>query len=229
MATFRHHIYFVKNLFNKGAASDDARINDRLIAHALKQSRSLLQKRKLDRMESLSDLNFQTFCLDLVPSNFHDCECIPDMYGCQILRSTQEVPPYLISKFRHYVELRYIDGRKISQTSYSNLIFNQYSLGSADTPNWFLFDKHVYVTNTLALKKVLLRAVFEDPEVVILENCQSEGTSSQCDPYSEEFPIDGDLVLPMYQMAMELLGVAYRMPEDTENNAADVKTVQAKQ
>lgn len=180
-------------------------------------------------MESLSDLNFQTFCLDLVPSNFHDCECIPDVFGCQILKSVQEVPPYLLSKFRHYVELRYLDGRKLSNTSYSNFVFNQHSLASSDTPTWFLFDRHVYVTNTLSLKKVLLRAVFEDPEVVILENCQSADSDSPCDPYAEEFPIDGDLVLPMYQMTIETLRLAYGMPEDKENNAADVQTVQAKQ
>lgn len=226
MATFRHHIYFIKNILNKGVASDDVRINDRLIAHALKQSRTLLIKRKLERMENISDLNFQTFCLDLAPSTFHDCNCIPTVFDCQILKSIQEIPAYLVSSTKHFIELRYLQGRKIDKTSYSNFLFAQSSLASAETPTWFLYDKHVYVTNTLLLKKVLLRAIFEDPEIVIEENCEN---SAPCTPYDEEFPIDGDLVIPMYKLAIETLGLSYKFPEDNENNARSNQIVQDKE
>ena len=224
MSTFNEHIYYIKNIINKGVASDDARLKDRIIAHTLKQSRSLLIKQKLDRMEGISDLNYQSFCLDFVPHDFHDCNCIPDIFQCQILRSVQEIPAYLVSAKKKYIEFRYVDGRKMSSTSYSNFLFSQFSRASADEPTWFLYDKHIYITNTLSLKKGVVRAIFEDPERVILEECETAG-SGPCNPFDGDFPIDADLVLPMYKVTLEMLGLAYNYTEDTENNARSNKTV----
>ena len=45
----------------------------------------------------------------------------------------------------------------------------------------------------------------------------------------QEFPIDSDLVDPMYRLAMELLLLSYRQPLDTETNAKDAEVTNARQ
>ena len=98
MSSLLHHIYFLQNLLNKGVPSDDTRISNRLVSHAIKQSRSRLLKIKLDKGDYISESNYQKLCIPLEQHAFHDCDCITDNQDCLILRSTEIIPKYLVAK-----------------------------------------------------------------------------------------------------------------------------------
>ena len=98
MATLKEHVYFIQNIINKGPRSDDARYSNRFIAHALKQTRSLLLKRKIDKYHALSPQNYLTVCVPLELSSYHDCTCIPDVFDCKVLKSTCELPQELVGR-----------------------------------------------------------------------------------------------------------------------------------
>jgi hypothetical protein len=52
-----------------------------------------------------------------------------------------------------------------------------------------------------------------------IENC--------ADYMSDEFPIDAELTLSMYQLALEILGVSLRYPEDDKNDGKAVESLQS--
>lgn len=111
---------------------------------------------------------------------------------------------------------------KITQNKYS-----AYSLTPTST-GWFMHNNKIYLVNNKVIEKVLLNALFDNPEAIHSINCPASGTN--CPEYfAEEFPIDADLVDPMYRMTLELLSKSYSFPNDIENNAKDVETVQADQ
>ena len=91
--TFLEHIYAVKNLLDRGPSSQSFRFTNRLIAHFLKVSRSLLLKRKLDSEKQISENNRQKFCLRLEKKDYADCpDCnIPD-FDCNLLRGVVKLP-----------------------------------------------------------------------------------------------------------------------------------------
>jgi hypothetical protein len=68
----------------------------------------------------------------------------------------------------------------------------------------------------------MARAVWENPEELDgFCGCNTNPDAVACsDSKTEQYPIDPDLVIPMYKMTLELLGVTYEFPEDRENNAA---------
>lgn len=147
MATLKEHVYAIKNILNKGIASDDSRFSNRLIAHYLKQSRGLLLKRKLDNNRYISKLNYQRICVPLEKVTYGDCDCVSDVFeDCQILRSTCEFPAVFANKFRPALTIKAIDGTVLSETSITRDKFKQYSL-SQKSPKigWFIENNHLYI------------------------------------------------------------------------------------
>ena len=218
MATKRQHVYAISNILNQGPRSDDSRISNRLIAHFLNMSRGLLLKRRMDRKHSMSDANYLTYCDTLVPSKFFDCDCVPEEFNCLILRSTKVIPDYISSQDGVSIEVRNpFSGELIDYASLSSSKLAKHSLTSSNTPTWFIHNKHLYITHTLTLDKVIIRLIPEDPEA--LKKYQScEGSSICYDPEDDNYPIDTDLVQPMYNLTLEMLAKSYQFSQDDENN-----------
>lgn len=88
-----------------------------------------------------------------------------------------------------------------------------------------MHDNHLYVLNNKHLTKILLNALFDDPNEIHQLNCPTSDTA--CTEFmSEEFPVDSDLIDPMYRLTLEFLLQSRGLPIDTENNAKDVETRQ---
>lgn len=224
MATLKEHIYAVKNILNKGIASDDSRFSNRLIAHYLKQSRGLLLKRKLDKDKYISTLNYQRICVPLELVTYGDCECISDVFAnCKILRSTCTFPSVFTSKSRPVLSVKAIDGTVLSQTSITKDKLKAYSLSQQNPKlGWFIENNRLYVLHSQTTPLVIAVALWEDPEEVSdFCTCGDAGNSNTpCyNSQEDEFPIDIDLVLPMYEMTLQMFGLGMQYPEDNENNA----------
>lgn len=235
MATLKEHVYAIKNILNKGIPSDDSRFSDKLIAHYLKQSRGLLLKRKLDKNRYISPLNYQRVCVPLELVTYGDCACISDVFAdCKILRSTCELPKVFANKQKVALSIKAIDGTVLSETSLTKDKLKAYSL-SQQSPKlgWFIENGRLYILYNQTTTLVIAVALWEDPEEVS-DFCtcgdSGEDSTTPCyDSQNDTFPIDVDLVMPMYEMTLQMFGVAMRYPEDNENNARSTEVVNEKE
>lgn len=219
MATKRQHVYAIQNILSQGPRSDDSSFSNRLVEHFLNISRGLLIKRRMDSKHVLSDSNYMTYCDTLIPSKFFDCSCISHEFNCNILRSTRPVPEYISSQDGISIEVRNpLSGDLIDYASLSSARLSKHSLTASDTPTWFIHNRHLYIMKTLNLDTVTIRLIPENPDA--LRNYQSCDSSVVCyDPDNDDYPIDTDLIQPMYKMTLEMLGAALNSPQDNENNA----------
>ena len=216
MATKKDHSYAILTTLNPGGISDDNIYPIKLIEQYMNINRTLLTKRKADKGQLLSDSSFITFCLELEPARFHDCNCVPFEHDCLILKSKTPIPPSVSDRNKELIEVRLIDGTKVDETSYSIFKESEHSLTGKDNITWFKFNGYIYITNTLDLKVVLIRLAPEDPSQVA--NFKSCNTNTSCYTDDSQYPIDSDLVMPMYQMTIEQLTIMTRLSQDDENN-----------
>lgn len=225
--TLLHHIYAIKNVLNNGPSSISTTFTDRLVAHYLQVTRAVLLERKIDKYYFISEQSYQSLCVDLEESSFHNCCNTPDL-DCKVLKSINSIPKFLNSRWGNHLKTMDLTGTVIPEFNLTNDKYSQYALIKPST-GWFIHDNHLYIINNKHLSKVLLNALFNDPEEIYNVNCP-DNTGEICKGYYEdEFPIDSDLIDPMYRMTIDLLTQAFRMPNDTENNAKNVETVQANQ
>ena len=227
MANLLHHVYFIQNIINKGVPSDDSRFSNRLISHALKQARSRLVKIKLDKQDYISEANYQKLCIPLELHTYHNCHCITDNQDCQILRSKNVIPKYMVAKWGPAIQPMSLAGVKLSQVSITSNNLDQYSLTAQNKSGYFIDENYLYILNNIKLRAVLIKGIWEDPEEVLGYNEQTCTELDNCeDILDQDFPIDAELVYPMYQLTMQLLGLSFNMPEDTRNDGRSVETLQ---
>jgi len=228
MSNLLQHVYFIQNILSKGVTSDDTRISNRLVAHALKQARSRLIKIKLDKSDYISESNYQKLCVPLELHTYHDCSCITDNNDCQILRSIAEIPKYLVAKWGPAIQVIYLNGRRVPMASMTSNEYAEFSLtNNPKKTGYFMEENYLYVLNNKKLNTILIKGIWEDPESVDDFNTAMCTNDNSCaDYYTEDFPIDAELVFPMYQLAIELLGLSYQFPEDTRNDARSTDNIQ---
>lgn len=225
--TRKEHIYAIQNLRNKGPKSDDSRISNRLVSHFLNVSRARVIKQKMDKQNFISDLNRQSFCMPLELTTYYDCSCVPDEAKCQILRSEKKIPKDIVLHMGTSIRVKTIDGSKIDRGTPVSHKHSQYSLTNATTLKWFIENSYLYILGSLTLPTVVIEGVWEDPDLLVGYTSCSDSTDSQpCyDPDSDEFPLDSELVDPVYRLTLEFLAVSDKYPEDLRNDAKDVQTV----
>lgn len=226
--TRNEHVYAIQLIINGGPITDDLPFSNRLVEHFLKISRSVLLKRKLDKERNISLSNYQTICMPLEVESYHDCDCLPIDNDCKILRSVDKIPNYITpnNPAGSHIRVEYLDGKNIGQISLSSFSNKKHSRTPQDIVTFFIRDNYIYIVGTLDLKLVLVSGIFEDPEKLeTYSDCGDSigDTSTPC--YitdTREFPIDAELVAPMYEMTLQFLGVSTKYPNDTANNARSV-------
>ena len=112
--TLLEHVYAVKNLLAHGPAPDDFSYSNRLIAHFLKVARARLIQNKADKYSFISEQSYQSLCINLTKSNFHNCCEAPDS-ECQVLKSTIEIPRFLNSRMGNFLKVMDLEGRVIEE------------------------------------------------------------------------------------------------------------------
>ncbi len=220
MATVNQHVYAIKNIINKGMASDDAIFTNRLILHLMNMVRILLLKQKADKKQMFDPSDFQSFCMSLCEASWIDCPCLPDV-DCHILKSKFKLPKALTSRSGLYVTVRYASRRKIGMTTPSAMRYREFSLTKANKAAWFIDNNHLYITGVPRnkLKMVYITGVFLDPtELREITLCEEQPCF---DMMEDEYPISGELVDPMYKMVIQHLSTGYKFPGDDINNAND--------
>jgi len=217
----KHIISRIKALYNKGGATDDSRLSNRLIYAKLKSSRSLMVKREVDKKRQVSDWIVQTIkCMELVETHPNECPCLPAP-GCDILRSKHKIPKPIQSMFGPELEaVTNMDGTVMF--SKTNWVKKKYKSGNKFTsgePDYFIKDDYLFLTVNSLLKYVSVSGVFEDPlSIVYLDSC----AETCIDPMEQEFPLDEHLTDAIVgAVAQELISMFKSMPEDAANNAIE--------
>lgn len=213
------HVYAVKNLLSHGPASDDFNYSDRLIAHFLQISRARLIEQKANKYNFISEQSYQDLCVDLELSNFHGC-CGDLDLSCKIMKSQLPVPKFLNSRWGNFLKVTDLEGTVIPEITPTQSKYSLYSLAPTQI-GWFLNNNYVYVVNSKVLVKVLLNGLFDDPDSIHAKNCPTTPGSVCGDFMAEEFPIDSDLISPMYEMTLKFLTI--QTSNDIENNARDIQ------
>jgi hypothetical protein len=227
--TILEHVYAIQNIINRGAKSDDSRISNELVLHYMNVARLLLLKREADKRKAHNPANFQGICVPLCESTWVDCCNIPDGLTCPILKSTFKIPRAITGRTNIYIKVAYLSGKEIGRTTHRSFRYNQFSLTKKDKPGWFILNDYLYVAGVPSnkLKAVWVDALFEDPTAVSeIATCDD----APCfDPDTEDYPIDGHLIEPMYKIVLQYLGIAFKYPEDNANNARYTEVVNDKE
>lgn len=214
--TLREHVYAVKNVLAGGPASDDFKFDNRLIAHFLEVTRALLTEQKADKYIPISPQSFQSWCIHLEKSNYHNC-CEAPSSACQLLRSTIKIPKFLTTRFGDLSKVTDLNGNTLSKTTPTIQKLSEFSITNRDPkPGYFIHDNYLYVVAADKLIMVLMDNVFLKPSEIAGYNCPSD-TGNCPHPLDVEFPVDADLIAPMYEMTMKFIGSSNT--QDYENDA----------
>jgi len=208
--TLDEHIYAVKNILNRGSAPQSSRITNRLIEHYI------------DR--TLQSVNVQSICLPMEEANFDDCsDCDIPSLSCKLFKSTISIPNIITSRWNYSGQVRAIDGTLIDPFNLTQNRYKKYSISSKENQGWFIKDNYIYIVGDNHIDLIVFQAIFSDPtKVQELQPCSDAGSSTPCIKGSTtEFPLDDDLVRPLYQLTLEMLGMSQYFKEDKLLNQDD--------
>lgn len=222
----KEHVFAIKNLLAHGAASDDFSYTDRLIYHFLKITRARLLEQKINKYSTISPQSFQDLCVSLNSASFHECcDVIAFKPTCLFLKSTTALPKLLNSKWGTFLTLYTLDGLIIPELSITKNKYSKYSITqTTPTTGWFLHNNHLYILNNEFLEKIIVNGLFDNPVEIAQTNCSTSADAICGDYLDEEFPIDVDIIDPMYRLTLEFLLQSVKLPKDAENNSADNTT-----
>lgn len=218
----------VQSLYSKGVHSDDSSLRARHIYHKLTTLRERLIVLKDNKKQKISDWSYQTIsCMKMVKVPLHECPCLPPV-GCSILRSQVPLPKPLVGLGDHLI--RYVaslDGEVVfDYTSFESIKNNKGNRYTKNSGKYFIRNGYIFLVHNTAIRFITVSGVFSDPLAVqdissmCEENCKD---CEDCVPMQEkEFPIDGDLIEPLIELAVEELVSSFnRSRPDQTNDARD--------
>ena len=202
--------------------SDDSIYTEDHVVFLLNKYRSFVLKKELDKEnKQLSSTNGQTICLDLIEIRDEDNPC-----GESMLRTEQTIPNLVNDCKVSLYPVNYFEGDHIIYTTMERMRYTTYNkwtknlIYAAKGPDDYLYLKSSN-PQYLYLKKLRMKAIFEDFESAAQYACDDTGEELNCDILDMKFPIENALVPIVIELVVkELLGVKYQ-PRDTHNNAAD--------
>ena len=208
--------------------SDDSTINESHALFLLKKYRTFLIKREQDKERSKTDApsefeHTQQICLDLEEVEAIEGQPCTEQY---YMRTTKPIPKIIEgNKPRLYTPIYYqginicfIGRDRMRYVGTNKYLQNIIYASLAPDGHLYFTSNNPQFTN---LDKIRMNAVFDDFEEALDYLCDDDCCPVICDIMDAEFPIRGDLVPTMIELAVkEIVGAAYR-PKDSENNASD--------
>lgn len=221
----------VQSLYSKGVQSKDTRLTDRHIFSAINTARSILLKQQYSKSAKINEWAYQTLsCVELQQAPVHECPCVPTA-GCKILRTKHKIPKPISGIDRHMIKsVTTLDGnQRFDETDFETAKFaakgNKYT---NNKPDYYFRNGYLYLTSRQLLKAVTITGLFNDPlEAKQFPSICGDCEDCECQEATEmDYPIDGDLVKPLIQIANDELIIMFKqMAEDKNANAADDSTI----
>lgn len=217
----------VQSLYSRGVQSKNTRLTSRHTYSAISTARSILLRQQYNKNQSANQWSYQTLpCVELIKAPISECPCIP-VNGCTILRTKSKIPKPISGLDKHLIQsVTSLDGK----TRFDELRFEvvKYMIGNKYTSHrsyYYFRNEYLYLTVLTQLKTVAITGLFDDPVAAKMfpSFCDADCPECQCfDIENLEYPIDGDLVRPLIQLANdELISIMKQIGEDKANNASD--------
>lgn len=208
MKTINEHVSILRTLFKK--YSDDTIYSSEFLANVFNSAATRL---KAQKSKNLSTQDYLPICMRLEKTKFHDCSCIPEAYGCNVLKTIEEIP--------NMIAYTVIDGDGdeipyITIQEYSHL---KTSKTKKNRLTHTIYDNKIVVFGSLNRKVIIINAAWSNPlDLADLTNCDTNGDeTSQCFiAETTPYPLQEELEMTAYLMVRDLLSAQF--PDDKINN-----------
>lgn len=227
METVGTIIQRIQSLYSKGVQSDDSRLTPRHIYSKMVTVRNRLLFQKSNKKQKINQWNYQVLpCVELIAAPIHECPCLPPV-GCQILRSKNPLPKPLSGLNNHLLQyVSSLDGSIIySEVSFQEYKYKKGNKYTSNKPDYWVHNGYLYITHKSGPKLITASGIFEDP--LAQENytpyCEECEDCKECESMLDKvFPLDGELIEPLIELATQELVVLFsQIPQDSTNNSKD--------
>jgi hypothetical protein len=210
-------IYTIQELRSKFSQSDDNPLSDRQVLFILNYYRSFLIRQDMEKGRPLSPFIMQELTLDLEKVD----KGIGFVTGDKILRTKIEIPKPIEGHMHDY--LTYV-GRadfedRWTQLDLQSLKSVSYTRHAGRFPRWFARESFIYVKfpPTCTIKKVLIRGVFEEPELV----AKLAGKIAPFTGQEWDYPISNNMLSTIIKMLEDSeFRFTFAIPKDNENDGS---------
>jgi hypothetical protein len=210
-------IYTIQELRSKFSQSDDNPLSDRQVLFILNYYRSFLIRQDMEKGRPLSPFIIQELTLDLEKVD----KGIGFVTGDKILRTKITIPKPIEGHMRDY--LTYV-GRadfedRWTQLDLQSLKSVSYTRHAGRFPRWFARENFIYVKfpPTCVVNKVLIRGVFEEPELV----AKLAGKILPFQGQEWDYPISNNMLSTIIRMLEESeFKFTFAIPKDNENDGS---------
>lgn len=218
--TIAQHVSALRGLI-QGFSETETPFTDERLYHLFNAAALRLVKQKMDKSFKTSDWNTKVFCIALESGTIHNCSCLP---SCTVLKSVHPIPRPLTSRSRDLLKVHTLDHRDIAYLNPSTYYTYQWDEVRVNKLSYSIIDDHIVLWNAdpenIVPRAILVSGYFEDISAWSgLEACDAEGNpDGVCfDMFTEDYPLDNDLVDPAYRMVLELLRLPVSIPQDRIN------------
>lgn len=225
MSTVGQHISNIRGLIEKyGRTSEE--YTDQFLYELLKGARSEVLRNEIQKLNKISEWNWQTICTGLELSKPADCDCLPDTIGCQVLKTTNKIPEVFKSKVNSFIRLSTPGNKGINLIEPRFWEIYKLDNNRSKQLSASIINGYIYLWNypSNKLKCIQISGVWRDP--LELQNVTDSNTNQPCfSTLTSDFPIDLDFQNSIYKMVIELLKLPLQLQQDVTNDSSE--TIQA--
>jgi hypothetical protein len=223
----------VQSAYSKGVQSRSSRLSSRHIYSKLVSSRQRLISQQIRKKQKVSDWNYLVLpCVELIKVPKHECPCVLEP-GCEVFRTKYPLPKTLTDLNKHIIEyvMSVENSIRIEEVSRTEHLFRSGNKYTKNSPKYVIEKGHMYFPVRESPGVVRIKLLPEDP--LDAYDYPSLCACTDCDEcesvFDKEFPIDGDMIETLIEMArLEMVDMFSKSQEDITNNSVDSDNSQTK-
>lgn len=206
--------------------SDDSYFTDEDIYKALIDARALVLERHLKKGKEYPEEMYQTICMRLCEDEYVDCDCVPEGFGCKVLKTVDEIPNGFYNGTVSIYRVSTINGEEVAPTTEAKSRYRKYRKTGQSRMYYIRTNNKLNIFNRLPkpLRAIKITGIFEDPiAAATISLCPNgELDCDKKDILGSPFGIRASDKLAVYEIALKSLLMIKQLPEDTSNNAESV-------
>ncbi len=206
----------VQSAYSKGIQSSDSRLSPRHIFNVLCTNRAKFLTQEHKKGQRISQWAYQVIpCAQIIEVDLEGC--------CNLLRTEHKIPPPLVGRDKHLITVTGQDGTlTFNETTWTNRKFKKGNKYTSETPDFFIRDSYIYLTELVLLGEITIEGLFSNPiEVYSFPVCGNEQLSC-INNMDLPFPFEDDLMDGLIEVASnELIAKFNSVREDITNNGQD--------
>lgn len=165
-------------------------------------------------------------CIQLEQVKSHNCNCVPDYLNCLVLRTKYKIPQVFSGRNKARIEVFLLDGTPINLSTEREWLRAKQNEFKAKSYYASQVNGYIYFWNLpLNIKVAEINALWADIAELSNISCNDGYSESPCfNMLESDFPVDEELVEPIYQTALQLLKIPLSMVQDkTNDNNEEIK------